>query len=193
MERALEARWPMSEQDRKISEAIARDGSRLRNFIRKRVSDRSDAEDILQDVFYQLVEAYRIEPLEQVTAWLYRVARNRIIDLFRRKKREALRRAPEAISSDGEPVSLDDLLPSPDGGPDSVYARNLMLEELEDALDELPPEQRNVFVGHEVMGHSFQDMARQYGVSVNTLLSRKHYAVKHLRERLQNIYDEFEE
>jgi RNA polymerase sigma factor (sigma-70 family) len=176
MDRALDVRWPMTEQDRKISEAIARDESRLRNFIRKRVPDRSDAEDILQ----------------QVTAWLYKVARNRIIDRFRRKKREALRTEPEPVSSDGERMSLEDLLPSPDGGPDAIYARNFLLEELEEALDELPAEQRDAFIGHEVMGYSFEEMAKQHGVGVNTLLSRKHYAVKHLRERLRDIYDDFE-
>jgi RNA polymerase sigma factor (sigma-70 family) len=182
----------MTEQDQRISEAIARDEPRLRDFIRRRVADRSDAEDILQDVFYKLVEAYRLmRPVEQVTAWLYRVARNRIIDLFRRRKREAARIAPDMLSEEGEARSLEELLPSPDAGPDSVYARNVLLEELDHALDELPPEQRDVFIAHELMGYSFKELADRYGVSVNTLLSRKHYAVKHLRERLRAIYDEF--
>lgn len=182
----------MTEQDQKISEAIARDAPRLRDFIRKRVMDRSEAEDILQDVFYELVETYRMmKPVEQATAWMFRVARNRIIDLFRRKKREALRAAPETFSEDGLQTLLEELLPSSDGGPDAVYARSILLGELEEALEELPAEQRDIFIGHEVMGYTFQELAEQYGVGVNTLLSRKHYAVKHLRERLRDIYDEF--
>jgi RNA polymerase sigma factor (sigma-70 family) len=194
MDEALNTRWPMTEQDQQISEAISRDESRLRNFIRRRVPDRSDAEDILQDVFYELVEAYRMmKPIEQVTAWMFLVARNRIIDLFRRKKRETLRIGPESFDENGEPRLLEELLPSPDAGPDAVYARDFLLEELEDALDDLPAEQRDVFIGHELMGYSFKELAEESGVSVNTLLSRKHYAVKHLRERLQAIYDEFRE
>lgn len=192
MYEALSNQW-MIDQDQRISEAIARDEPRLRNFIRRRVADTSEAEDILQDVFYELVEAYRMmKPVEQVTAWMFRVARNRIIDLFRRKTREAARMEPES-QSDGEARSLEELLPSPDAGPDSAYVRKMLLEELEDALEELPEEQREAFVGHELMGHSFKEMAEQTGVGVNTLLSRKHYAVQHLRERLQAIYDEFRE
>jgi len=192
MDEALSNQW-MTEQDQRISEAIARDEPRLRNFIRRRVADASEAEDILQDVFYELVEAYRMmKPVEQVTAWMFRVARNRIIDLFRRKTREAARTETE-MSTDGEAQSLEELLPSPEGGPDSIYARKVLVDELEDALEELPEEQREVFIGHELLGYSFKEMAEQTGVGVNTLLSRKHYAVKHLRERLQDIYDEFKE
>lgn len=192
MDDALTKRWAMAEQDQRISEAIHREQPRLLNFIRKRVADRDDAEDILQDVFYELVEAYRLmKPVEQVTAWLFGVARNRITDLFRRKKREALRNEPAAITEDGEMLQLEDLLPSPDGGPDAAYARNVLLEELDAALDELPDEQREVFIAHELMGYSFKEIKTQTGVSVNTLLSRKHYAVLHLRERLQAIHDEF--
>jgi RNA polymerase sigma factor (sigma-70 family) len=192
MDEALTKRWAMAEQDQRISEAIEREQSRLRNFIRRRVADREDAEDVLQDVFYELVEAYRMmKPVEQVTAWLYRVARNRIIDLFRKKKREALRSEPGAIAEDREVLRLEELLPSPDAGPDALYARNVLLEELEAALDELPDEQREVFIAHELMGHSFKEIAAESGVSVNTLLSRKHYAVLYLRERLQAIHDEF--
>jgi RNA polymerase sigma factor (sigma-70 family) len=192
MDEALSNHW-MIDQDQRISEAISRDEPRLRNFIRRRVTDASEAEDILQDVFYELVEAYRMmKPVEQVTAWMFRVARNRIIDLFRRKTREAARMEPES-QSDGEAQSLEELLPSPDAGPDSAYVRKMLLEELEDALEELPEEQREAFVGHELMGYSFKEMAEQTGVGVNTLLSRKHYAVQHLRERLQSIYDEFRE
>jgi RNA polymerase sigma factor (sigma-70 family) len=182
----------MSEEDQRISEAVVREQGRLRSFIRKYVSDQGDVEDILQDVFYELVAAYRMmKPVEQVTAWLFRVARNRIIDRFRDKKREALRNEPAALTEDGEMVPLQDLLPSPGGGPEAAYARRVLLEEIDAALDELPDEQREVFVGHELMGYSFKELAAQTGVSVNTLLSRKHYAVLHLRQRLQAIYEEF--
>lgn len=196
MDQALRKQWPIVEQDQRISEAVSRDQSRLRSFIRRRVADPGDAEDILQDVFCELLEAYRMmKPVEQVTAWLFRVARNRITDLFRRRSREALRNEPARVaedgSEDGEELSLEELLPSPDAGPAAAYARSVLLEELDDALDELPAEQREVFVAHEVMGYSFKELSAETGVSVNTLLSRKHYAVLHLRERLQAIYDEF--
>lgn len=192
MDQALKTRWSMTEQDQKISEAIARDEARLRSFIRRRVPDRSEAEDILQDVFYELVEAYRMmKPVEQVTAWLFRVARNRIIDLFRRKQREAARMEPDSRTEDGDAQSLEELLPAPEAGPDSAYARKVLLEELDLALDELPPEQKDAFVAHELMGYSFKQLSEEYGVGVSTLISRKHYAVKHLRERLRDIYEEF--
>ena len=179
------------EQDQRISEVVKREQSRLRNFIRRRVPDPLDAEDILQEVFYQLVEANRLlMPIEHVTGWLFRVARNRIIDLFRKKKPEIFSDAAVA-DGDGELLRLEDLLPSPDAGPGALYARSVLLEELEFALDELPDEQREVFVGHELEGRSFKEMAAETGVNVNTLLSRKRYAVLHLRERLQSIYDEF--
>jgi RNA polymerase sigma factor (sigma-70 family) len=179
------------EQDQRISEVVEREQSRLRNFIRRRVPDPRDAEDILQDVFYELVEANRmLMPIEHVTGWLFRVARNRITDLFRKRK-------PEGFSDttftdeDDERLRLEDLLPSPDAGPEALHARNVLLDELELAVDELPEEQREVFVAHELEGRSFKEMAAATGVSVNTLLSRKRYAVLHLRERLQSIYDEF--
>ena len=191
MDQALKRQWPMAEQDQRISEAISRDRPRLRNFIRRRVDDVGDAEDILQDVFYELIEAYRMmKPVEQVTAWLFRVARNRITDLFRRKNRERLSTAA-TVAEDDDVLLLEELLPSPDAGPDAAYARSVLLEELDHALDELPEEQRDVFVGHEFMGYSFKELSAQTGVSLNTLLSRKHYAVLHLRKRLQAIYDEF--
>jgi RNA polymerase sigma factor (sigma-70 family) len=194
MDEALRNQWMMAEQDQRIFEAIEREESRLRTFIRKRVADQGDAEDILQDVFYELIDAYRMmKPVEQATAWLFRVARNRITDLFRKKKREALRNEPVAMIEDGEVLKLEDWLPSQDAGPESAYARNVLLEELDAALEELPEEQRAVFIGHELMGYSFKELAAQTGVSVNTLLSRKHYAVLHLRQRLQSIYDEFKE
>src|SRR6058998_1779724 len=179
------------EQDQRISEVIKREQARLRNFIRRRVPDPRDAEDILQDVFYRLVEANRLlMPIDHVTGWLFRVARNRITDLFRKKKPERFSDAGGA-DEDDDLLQLEDLLPSPDAGPEALYARSVLLDELELAVDELPEEQRQVFVAHELEGRSFKEMAAETGVSVNTLLSRKRYAVLHLRERLQRIYDEF--
>jgi RNA polymerase sigma factor (sigma-70 family) len=179
------------EQDQRISDVVKREGSRLRNFIRRRVPDSRDAEDIVQDVFYELVEANRLlMPIEHVTGWLFRVARNRITDLFRKKKPEPFSEAA-VENEDGEVLQIEDLLPSPDAGPETLYFRDLLLDELELALDELPDEQRETFVAHELEGRSFKEMAAETGVSVNTLLSRKRYAVLHLRERLQSIYDEF--
>jgi RNA polymerase sigma factor (sigma-70 family) len=192
MEEALRKQWMMAEQDQEISDAIDREQPRLRNFIRRRVPDQQDAEDVLQDVFYELVAAYRmLKPVEQVTAWMFRVARNRITDLFRRKKREALPDELAQLAEDGEMLQLEELLPSPEAGPDAAYARTVLLDELDVALDELPLEQREVFVAHELMGRSFKEIAAETGTSVNTLLSRKHYAVVHLRERLQAIHNEF--
>jgi RNA polymerase sigma factor (sigma-70 family) len=177
------------EQDQRISEVVRREQSRLRNFIRRRVPDPRDAEDILQDVFYELVEANRLlMPIEHVTGWLFRVARNRITDLFRKKKPESFGDAATADEED-ELLRLEDLLPSPDAGPEALYARNVLLDELELAVEELPAEQRAVFVAHELEGRSFKEMAAETGVSVNTLLSRKRYAVLHLRERLQSLYE----
>jgi RNA polymerase sigma factor (sigma-70 family) len=182
-------RMPL-EQDQRISEVVTREQSRLRNFIRRRVPDPRDAEDILQDVFYELVEANRLlMPIEHVTGWLFRVARNRITDLFRKKKTESF--SDNAVAGeDDERLQLEDLLPSPDAGPEALYARNVLLDELELAVDELPEEQREVFVAHELDGRSFKEMAAETGVSVNTLLSRKRYAVLHLRARLQSMYNE---
>jgi len=183
----------MTDQDQQISQTIEREQARLRNFIRRRVDDQDDADDILQDVFYELVEAYRLmQPIEQVGAWLFRVARNRIIDRFRKRKPETLREEM-AVAEDGELLLLEDLLPSPDAGPEAAYARTVLLEELTDALEELPEEQREVFIAHEIEGRSFKEIAAETALSVNTLLSRKHYAVIHLRERLRAIYDEFKE
>jgi RNA polymerase sigma factor (sigma-70 family) len=182
-------RMPL-EQDQWISEVVKRERSRLRNFIRRRVPDPRDAEDILQDVFYELVEANRLlMPIEHVTGWLFRVARNRITDLFRKKRPESFSETAVA-DEDDERLQWEDLLPSPDAGPEALYAHNVLLDELELAVDELPEEQREVFVAHELEGRSFKEMAAETGVSVNTLLSRKRYAVLHLRERLQSIYNE---
>src|SRR6266850_746217 len=183
---------PMAlEQDQRITEVVGKERSRLRNFIRRRVPDPGDAEDILQDVFSELVEANRLlMPIEHVTGWLFRVARHRIIDLFRRKTPERFSDSTVADET-GESLRLEDLLPSPEAGPEALYARNVILEELERAVDELPVEQREVFVAHELEGRSFREMAAQTGVSVNTLLSRKRYAVLRLRERLRSLYDEW--
>ncbi|MGZ4816193.1 MAG: RNA polymerase sigma factor [Terriglobales bacterium] len=181
------------EHDQRISDVVKREQSRLRNFIRRRVPDPGDAEDILQDVFYRLVEANRLlMPIEHVTGWLFRVARNRITDLFRKKQPENFSDV-ELRDDDDELLQFEDLLPSPDAGPEALFARNVLLSELERAVAELPKEQREVFVAHEFEGCSFKELSVATGVSVNTLLSRKRYAVLHLRERLQRVYDEFME
>jgi len=191
MEDAAHLERMAAEQDQRIAEVVERERSRLRSFIRRRVPDPRDAEDVLQDVFYALVEANRLlMPIDHVTGWLFRVARNRITDLFRKKKPERFGDTAGA-DADDERLPLEDLLPSPDAGPEALYARNVLLHELEQAVDELPREQREVFVAHELEGRSFKEMAAETGVSVNTLLSRKRYAVRHLRERLQGLYDEF--
>jgi|SRR6185503_8893269 len=181
----------MMEQDRQIADVIAREEPRLRSFIRRRVAQEADVEDLLQEVFFELVRAHRLLlPIDFVTGWLYRVARNRITDLFRKKRPEAF--TDSAIpTEDGELLQLEDLLPSRDGGPEAEYLRNLLLQELKRAIAELPPEQREVFVAHEFEGRNFKELAAETGVNVNTLLSRKRYAVLQLRERLRSIHDEF--
>ena len=191
MDDALENVPLTAEQDRRIFETFEREKRRLRNFIRKRVADDEEAKDILQDVFYELVEAYRLmKPVEQAGAWLFRVARNRITDLFRKKRPEPFSGGLPA-DDDGEVLFLEDILPSPDAGPESAYARSILVDEIDAALGELPPEQREVFLAHEIEGRSFADMAAETGLSVNTLLSRKRYAVLFLRRHLQTVYDEF--
>jgi RNA polymerase sigma factor (sigma-70 family) len=183
---------PGYEQDRRITAIMAAQRSRLRNFIRRRVPDDADVEDIVQEVFFELVEANRLlMPIEHVTGWLFRVARNRITDLFRKKKPERFSNA-EVEDEHGELLRIEDLLPSPDAGPETLYVRSVLLDELELALDELPAEQREVFVAHELEGRSFKELSAESGVNINTLLARKRYAVLHLRERLQSIYDEFQ-
>jgi len=192
MDETASTNWIMAEQDQRLTETIGREQGRLRNFIRRRVGDESEAEDILQDVFYELIEAYRLmKPIEQVGAWLFRVARNRIIDRFRKKKPESLSAASEPDGETGDRLSLEELLPSPEEGPEAAYARSILLEELDTALEELPEEQREVFVAHEIRGISFKEISAETGVGVNTLLSRKHHAVLYLRRRLQAIYDDF--
>jgi RNA polymerase sigma factor (sigma-70 family) len=191
MDEATTIEWMTTEQDRRISAAVQKERARLRNFIRKRVADEADAEDILQDVFYEFVQAYRLmKPVEQAGAWLFRVARNRIIDLYRKRKHDPLREQP-ALVENGESLNLQDLIPSLDSGPEAALARSLLLAGLDDALEELPEEQREVFIAHELEGRSFRELAAETGLSVNTLLSRKHYAVLYLRRRLQVIHDEF--
>jgi len=180
----------MAEQDKRITETITRERGRLRNFIRRRVPDANEAEDILQDVFFEYVEAYRLpEPIEQVGAWLFRVARNRIIDRFRKKREVQL---PEVPDGEEEGCWLEEVLPSAEAGPEAAYARGVLLAELTAALGELPQAQRDVFIAHELDGRSFKELAEESGASMNTLLARKRYAVLHLRKRLQAIYDELD-
>jgi len=180
----------MIEQDRQISAVMAEQGSRLRSFIRRRVPNEADVEDLVQEVFYELVQANRLlMPIDHVSGWLFRVARNRITDLFRKKRPEAF--ADAAVEDgEGELLGIEELLPSPDAGPEALYLRNLLLEELDIALAELPREQREVFIAHELEGRSFKELAAESGVGVNTLLARKHHAMLHLRRRLQRIHDE---
>ncbi|EOA03696.1 RNA polymerase sigma-70 factor, ECF subfamily (sigma-24) transcription regulator protein [Herbaspirillum frisingense GSF30] len=186
---------PMSDQDREITATVMRERSRLGGFIRRRVADAGEAEDILQEVFYEFVQAYRLpEPIEQVSAWLFRVARNRIIDRFRKKKEEPLPESRDAEDLDGADQAwrLDLLLPASEDGPEAAYARAALITALQEALEELPEAQREVFIAHELDGKSFKEMAADSGTSLNTLLARKRYAVLHLRERLQAVYDELE-
>ena len=167
------------EGDRQISEVVTREESRLRAFIRRRVPDPGDVDDVLQDVFSRLVEANRLlMPIEHVTGWLFTVARNRITDLFRKNKDEE------------EELDLEELLASDDTEPDALFAQRTLVDELEAAIAELPEEQRSVFVAHELEGRSFKSIAEETGVGINTLLSRKRYAVLRLRERLKEIHEE---
>src|SRR6185437_153315 len=181
----------ISEQDRQISAAVRREGGRLRSFIRRRVLDAAEADDIVQEVLYELVSAYRLlQPIEQVGAWLLRVARNRIIDRFRRRRSESRIGGP-AEAAEGEEGVLEELLPDIDSAPEGEAMRQLLLEQIEEALDELPREQREVFIAHELEGASFRELAERWGVNINTLLARKRYAIAALRERLQAAYDEW--
>lgn len=191
MEEALSHEGITTDQNRRISETLVREQARLRQFIRQRVRDDGDAEDIFQEVFYELVDTYRmLKPVEQAGAWLFRVARNRIIDLFR-KRRPVLGNDSMPATEEGEALPWEDLLPSSDAGPEAAYARSVLLEELDAALEELPKEQRDVFVAHEIEGRSFKELSEATGIGINTLLSRKRHAVQQLRRRLQSIYNEF--
>ncbi|HEX4037214.1 MAG TPA: RNA polymerase sigma factor [Acidobacteriaceae bacterium] len=193
MEQTSSLDWmkEQTEQDRRISAVVTAQRSRLQNFIRRRVPTDADAEDILQDIFTRLVEANRLlMPIDAVTGWLYEVARNRITDLFRKKKPETFSDA-STLDEEGDPLPIEDLIPSPDAGPDTLYLRHLLLDALDTALGELPPEQREVFVAHEFEGRSFKELSAATGVPVNTLLARKRYAVLHLRRRLETLHDEF--
>jgi RNA polymerase sigma factor (sigma-70 family) len=184
--------WRLSEQDRLFSEAMERDRPRLRSFIRRYAGNTGETEDILQDVFYELLEAYRMmKPIEHVSGWLFRVARNRVVDLFRRRRTDSLN-DPASMEGEDRSLTLEDLLPSAQDGPEAAYARRIMLETLEEAVEELPAEQREIFIENEVIGTSFKDYAAKTGISINTLLSRKRYAVQHLRRRLQSFYDDLE-
>ena len=182
----------MADKDSDIAATFLRERSRLGNFIRRRVRDQTDAEDILQDVFHEFVEAYRLPAaIEQASAWLFQVARHRIIDRFRKKREQPLDEIAD-LGDDENEVRLDLALPAPDAGPEAAYARSVLLKALQQALDELPENQQEVFVAHELEGASFKEMAAQSGVAVNTLLGRKRYAVLYLRARLQTVYDEFD-
>jgi RNA polymerase sigma factor (sigma-70 family) len=183
----------MTDKNSEITAAVVRERTRLGSFIRRRVRDPGDAEDILQDVLQAFVEAYRLpEPIEQVGAWLFRVARNRIIDRFRgRRDRSTI----DMIDDSNEAASeyrLDLVLPALDADPEAIFARSVVLDELQRALDELPADQREVFIAHELEGRPFKDLALRSGVGINTLLARKRYAVLYLRRRLQTVYDELD-
>jgi RNA polymerase sigma factor (sigma-70 family) len=183
----------MQEEDRRLSEILAEDRARLRDFIRRRVPNEADAEDLLQDVFYEAILAYRLmKPVERWGAWMFQVARNRIIDRFRKKRAGSMERAFSVASLDGAELLLEDILPSLEGGPEAAYARNVLMEALEEAIDELPEEQRAVFIAHEIEGLSMKEISHRTGAGLNTVLSRKRYAVLHLRDRLQSFYDEFD-
>ncbi|HVT93027.1 MAG TPA: sigma-70 family RNA polymerase sigma factor [Bryobacteraceae bacterium] len=190
MEQALPPMARIEEQDSLIAEIVQRERGRLRGYIRRSVADAGEAEDILQDIFFELVQTYRMmKPVEQAGAWLYRVARNRIIDFFRKKRPETA-----GVRADEEPdgiLLLEELLPSPEGGPDAQYFRTIFFEALDAALDELPASQRDIFVGHELEGKAFEQLAEETGLNVNTLMSRKRAAVLHLRERLRSIHEDF--
>ena len=181
----------MTDRDSDITATVVRERTRLVNFIRRRIRDPDDAQDVLQDVFHEFVQAYRLPaPIEQVSAWLFRAARNRIIDRFRKKKEQPLTDLSEDEDDPNGEFRLDLALPAHDAGPEAQYARALLLKALQDALDELPPNQREVFIAHELEGRSFKEIEAESGVTLNTLLARKRYAVLHLRARLQAMYDE---
>jgi RNA polymerase sigma factor (sigma-70 family) len=189
---ALTDRLTVAAQDREIASTVQRERGRLLAFIRRRIADAAEAEDVLQDALYELVRAYRMmQPVEQAGAWLTRVARNRLIDRFRSTRPEALADQGSARGENDEDGAFEDLLPAEDDGPESAVMRELLLEEIEIGLGELSPEQREVFVAHEIDGLSFRELSARSGVSVNTLLSRKRYAVQHLQQRLRAAWDDW--
>jgi len=186
-----------NEDNARIVAAVAAQSPRLRAFVRRQVADLSEAEDIVQDAFVELVSAYRLmEPIEHVAAWLMRVARNRIVDRFRNKSRKmSVSSSSSAIEADSssDPMSiLDEWAAAEDAGPEAHYAREVLADELAAAVDELPPDQRAVFIAHELDGRSFKTLAAESGIGINTLLGRKHAAVRHLRRRLQEIRSELD-
>jgi RNA polymerase sigma factor (sigma-70 family) len=189
---------PTAEDNDRIAAAVAAQGPRLRAFVRRQVADLNEVEDIVQDTFVELVSAYRLtKPIEHVAAWLMRVARNRIIDRFRQRSRKEPLIEPVSSDGDGvgatdEPVVLAEWLAPPAAGPEAQYVREVLADEFAAALDELPAAQRAVFVAHELDGRSFKHLAAETGVPINTLLGRKHAAVRHLRQRLQDIRSEFD-
>ena len=182
-----------AEQNQGITRTVNGERARLQRFIRRYVDDRNEAEDILQDVFSELVDAYRLmQPIEQAGAWLIRVARKRIIDRFRKRRHET-QPQPVVMDAEGEAVSWDELLPASEGGPEAAFARQVLVEQIEQAISELPAMQREVFIAHELNGRSFKQLSAELGVSVNALLSRKHAAVTTLRQRLREVYQEFDD
>ena len=191
MQAALSEPLTLSQQDRDIAATVRRERGRLLAYIRRWIVDAAEAEDIVQESLYELVLAYRMmQPVEQAGAWLARVARNRVIDRFRRKG--ARSGAVEMRSHEEDPASgLADLLPAADSGPEAAVMRGILLAEVEAALAELPAEQREVFIAQELDGVSFRDLAQRSGVGINTLLSRKRYAVRFLRARLQAAWDDW--
>ena len=191
MDAALTDRLTAAAQDREIASTVQRERGRLLAFIRRRIADAAEAEDVLQDALYELVRAYRMmQPVEQAGAWLTRVARNRIIDRFRSERPQPLARRPAAEGEEHD-EAFEDLLPAPGDGPESAVMRELLLEEIGAALEELPHEQREVFVAHELDGLSFKELSARSGVGINTLLSRKRYAVLHLQQRLRAAWDDW--
>jgi RNA polymerase sigma factor (sigma-70 family) len=178
------------ERDDRIADVFRRERARLARFIRRRIRDPQDAEDVVQDVFSRLVEANRLlMPIDHLTGWLFQVARNRITDLFRKQQAESL--SGNAVAGQDDDLGLDDFLPSPDAGPEAILQRHRLLEELERAIDELPADQRTVFIAHEIEGRTFKELSAATGVNVKTLLTRKHRAVRQLRRRLHQTYDQF--
>jgi RNA polymerase sigma factor (sigma-70 family) len=184
---------PATDRNSDLAATVVRESSRLGNFIRRRIRDPMEAEDLLQDVLQELVEAYRLpEPIEQVGAWLFRVARNRIIDRFRKSSRRLSTDLTGTLDESEQEHRLNLELPGLDQGPEALYVRSLVMQALQSALEELPPEQRAVFVAHELEGNSFRHMAQMSGIPLNTLLARKRSAVLRLRSRLQPVYDDLE-